>query len=181
MFCGGVLENEIKEHGGACGTGCHLKNGVLFMYSYRDPHTLSSYQVFEKAAHWVKGGHFSDREFMEAKLRVFKELDKVVEPQAKGFDLIAFGVKDEERETARRRVFDVTRDDVIDVVTRYVLNPMSKNETSQVIFGSQGIEMESLVSRGWKIERGIEGLSVNEESYEQNKKLEPPPPDKLLE
>jgi len=50
---------------------------------------------------------------------------------------------------------------------------MKNGQTSQVIFGSQNNDLETLMSRGWKIERPVEGLSVQEDSYEQNKKAEP--------
>lgn len=43
-----TLHKEIREKGGAYGAGCVFMNdGVLSFYSYRDPHTLETYKVYE--------------------------------------------------------------------------------------------------------------------------------------
>lgn len=45
---------------------------------------------------------------------------------------------------------------------------MSKGETSQIIFGSKDNKLEDLISRGWKIERFAQELSLSSEIYQQN-------------
>jgi len=73
----------------------------------------------------------------------------------------------------RRKLLAVTKDDLVDVATRYLMEPLKEGKTSQVIFGAQSNDLESFVKRGWKIETPVEGLSVREESYEQNNKADP--------
>jgi len=54
-----ILEEEIKEKGGAFSGGVHINpNGVLSFYSYRDPHFLQTYQSFEKGVQWASNGEF---------------------------------------------------------------------------------------------------------------------------
>lgn len=55
-----VLHREIREKGGAYGAGCNFSsNGVLSFYSYRDPHTLETYNAFEKAIQWASNGEMT--------------------------------------------------------------------------------------------------------------------------
>lgn len=56
----------------------------------------------------------------------------------------------------------------MEVASKYVLERMAKSETNQIIIGSKENKLETLISRGWKIERFINQLSLNEESYQQN-------------
>jgi len=75
---------------------------------------------------------------------------------------------------------------LVSVTNKYLLEKIKEGKTSQIIFGSQSNNLEGLLSRGiwiwiyrwiilkgWKIERPVEGLSVNEGSYEQNKSSAP--------
>ena len=56
----------------------------------------------------------------------------------------------------------------MEVAGQHVLKRMEKSETNQIIIGSKENKLETLISRGWKIERFINQLSLNEESYQQN-------------
>ena len=56
----------------------------------------------------------------------------------------------------------------MEVAVQHVLKRMEKSETNQIIIGSKENKLETLISRGWKIERFINQLSLNEESYQQN-------------
>jgi hypothetical protein len=56
----------------------------------------------------------------------------------------------------------------MEVTDKYILQKMSKGETNQLIIGSKENKLETLVARGWKIERFIDQLSLNEETYQQN-------------
>ncbi len=69
---------------------------------------------------------------------------------------------------------------MVDVANKYLLDRIKEGKSSQVIFGSQTNDLEGLLSRGWKIERAVEGLSIQEESYEQNTNSLPKLPTNFL-
>lgn len=59
LITSNILNEEIKEKGGAFDGGIHIdSNGVLSFYSYRDPHLLQTYQSFEKGIQWASNGEF---------------------------------------------------------------------------------------------------------------------------
>jgi Zn-dependent M16 (insulinase) family peptidase len=52
-----VLLREIREKGGAYGGGSRISSdGVFSFYSYRDPHTLHTFEAFEKGIQWATKG-----------------------------------------------------------------------------------------------------------------------------
>lgn len=46
---------------------------------------------------------------------------------------------------------------------------MAEDESNKLIIGQQDVNLEGLLKRGWKIERPIEDISVQHQSYEQIK------------
>ena len=44
-----VLHKEIREKGGAYGSGCKIGNGVMNFYSYRDPNVEKTYNAYKLA------------------------------------------------------------------------------------------------------------------------------------
>ncbi len=59
LITANILNEEIKEKGGAFDGGIHIdSNGILSFYSYRDPHLLQTYQSFEKGIQWASNGEF---------------------------------------------------------------------------------------------------------------------------
>lgn len=174
LMSSNVLLREIREQGGAYGGGCNITpNGILNFYSYRDPHTLQTYQAFEKAIQWAVEGKMNEQDIKEAKLKVFSNVDQIESPVDKGLKEFIKGITDSMRSQYRKGLFEVTKDDILDVTKRYLYESIKEGKTSQVIFGTQGNDLESFLSRGWKIERPVEGLSVSEENYEQNVKSDP--------
>lgn len=53
------INRELVEQGGAYGSGCMMNsNGSLSFYSFKDPHTIQTYESFERAAVKIKNGVF---------------------------------------------------------------------------------------------------------------------------
>jgi Zn-dependent M16 (insulinase) family peptidase len=168
------LHREIREQGGAYAGGSSLtSNGTFNFYSYRDPHVLQTYEAFEKSMQWASKGEMTNQDIKDSKISLFAKVDRVVEPQNKGLRKWVYGITDDMRDEYRKRLLDVSKQDLVDVAEKYLYTSVKKGETSQVIFGSQNNDLETLMQRGWKIERPVEELSVQEGSYEQNKKPEP--------
>jgi len=116
------LLREVREKGGAYGAGARLSNsGILSFYSYRDPNTTRTIQVFDNAARWASDADsYTDKDVDESKLGVFQDVDKPVEPGKRGLNYFTQGETDEIRQEYRRRLLDVSRNDVASVARKYL-------------------------------------------------------------
>jgi len=53
------LNREVVDQGGAYAGGCIItSNGTLSCYSFKDPHTIQTYELFEKSASKIANGVF---------------------------------------------------------------------------------------------------------------------------
>ena len=89
--------------------------GVVGMYTYRDPVPWESIATFERCLEWVLAeGNVGDREVEEAKLVVFASIDRPTSPESKG--LREFHTKLEKPDVAakRARLLRTTRADVVE-------------------------------------------------------------------
>lgn len=114
------LHREIREKGGAYGSGAKMGGGIFSFYSYRDPNFEGTLSAFEDSIQWALEGKFTDQDIEEAKLSVFAEVDKPVSPSNRGMLYFTQGVTDEMRQANRDRLCNVTRDDVIHVARTYL-------------------------------------------------------------
>lgn len=80
----GYLHREIREKGGAYGSGAVANGGLWNFFSYRDPHVTRTLDVFKGVPQWIQSNQFTDQDIEEAKLTVFAELDSPVAPSSKG-------------------------------------------------------------------------------------------------
>ncbi|KAL1502220.1 hypothetical protein ABEB36_007394 [Hypothenemus hampei] len=81
------LHPELREKRGAYGAGARItQDGVLSFYSYRDPKTLETLDVFDNSLDWVKSNldKLTDQSLVEAKLGVFQMVDAPTPPSFKG-------------------------------------------------------------------------------------------------
>ena len=54
-----ILHSEIREKGGAYGSGCKSSNnGYVSFYSYRDPRHVETLDSFREAIKYVSEGSF---------------------------------------------------------------------------------------------------------------------------
>lgn len=116
------LHTEIREKGGAYGGGCSASptSGVITFYSYRDPNFEKTLDVFHSSNDWIQKGSFTNTDVDEAKLNVFKELDKPVLPGSRGQRLFLSGITDEQFEEHRRVLRNVTFADIQRVSEQYL-------------------------------------------------------------
>ncbi|KAL9969305.1 hypothetical protein ACROYT_G021504 [Oculina patagonica] len=114
------LHREIREKGGAYGSGAKIGGGIFSFFSYRDPNFEGTLSAFENSVQWALDGKFTDQDIEEAKLSVFAEVDKPVSPSNRGMLYFTQAVTDDMRQTNRDRLFSVTRDDVIHVTRTYL-------------------------------------------------------------
>jgi presequence protease len=77
-----VLHREIRERGGAYGSGASYSplTGHFYLHAYRDPHLARTYRSFIKAIETISAGVFSEEELEEAKLSTLQDLDGPLPP-----------------------------------------------------------------------------------------------------
>lgn len=116
------LLREVREKGGAYGAGARVSNsGILNFFSYRDPNNESTMKVYDYSCRWLEEGkEFSERDIEESKLGVFQEVDKPVEPGRRGLNFFIHGESDDMRQEYRRRLLEVSKEDIIDVAKKYL-------------------------------------------------------------
>lgn len=56
---------------------------------------------------------------------------------------------------------DLTREDLVGVAEKYLVNAFEKGETSRVVFGSQSEDFPGLEGQGWKVQNPIDFLSYS--------------------
>lgn len=69
------------------------------------------------------------------------------------------GYTDEEKMVLRLKALEVSKEDLVFVANKYLMNAIEKNETSRVVFGSQTADFGSLEKEGWSIFNPIDFLS----------------------
>lgn len=116
------LLREVREKGGAYGVGARMSvSGMLNFFSSRDPNTTKTMEIFDESAEWVvKAEEYADKDIEESKLGVFQEVDKPVDPGRRGMNYFTCGETDEMRQEYRRRLLEVTMDDVVEVANKYL-------------------------------------------------------------
>jgi Zn-dependent M16 (insulinase) family peptidase len=127
------LHKEIREKGGAYGSGLSNGGGTLSFYSYRDPNVLETLSAFNRGIEWINNGEFTEEHLEEAKLQLFSTLDAPVAPSKKGLRFFQSEITDEMAQTRRDRIFAVTRDDIVDVCKRFLTND---KPSAVAVFGS---------------------------------------------
>lgn len=84
------LHKEIREKGGAYGSGCSVSpmKGVMNMWSYRDPNILETLDTYAR----IHLDDVQDVDLQEAKFSIFQKLDRPKDPQSKGIEEIFYGI-----------------------------------------------------------------------------------------
>jgi presequence protease len=166
LMNGTKLLEEVREKGGAYGAGSSISlNGVLSLHSYNDPHSLKTYDAFERAVKWAADGKFTQEDIDQAKILMFSKEDQVVPPHERGLKQILFGISDEKRQQNRSRALSVSKDDLIEVANSYLLSQMKEGHSTQTIFGPNDANLDVFMARGWRVEVPVQGLSVQEKNY----------------
>ncbi|KAL4482884.1 hypothetical protein ABPG74_018910 [Tetrahymena malaccensis] len=160
---------EIRSVDGVYDAGCYIDlNGSFSIFSFRDHSTVQRYETFERAIQYITNKDFTERELKEAKISLFSKIDKNVEPYNKGIKWFIYGLNDKLRLNYRQALLAANSQKVIDTANEILLENIMKEQSSQVIIGSQAHNLKKLLSRGWKIEKAVDGISVSPKSYRQN-------------
>ncbi len=121
----GYLHRVIREQGGAYGGGASNEpaNACFRFYSYRDPRLAETLDDFDKAIEWLLNEDHEWRQLEESILGVVSSLDKPSSPAGEAkqaFHNQLNGRTEEQRQKFRKRVLDVTLDDLKRVGKTYL-------------------------------------------------------------
>ena len=81
------LWHNIREVGGAYGTGMLSSDGVEYLYTYRDPHLTESYETFAKAPGVLAGREYTEKDLTEFIVGAVSEMDSPKKPNAEAKEL----------------------------------------------------------------------------------------------
>jgi len=133
------LHREIREKGGAYG-GFALYNpedGLFCFASYRDPHIVSTMQVYNKAADFIRSDSYSEEDVDEALLQVCSEIDKPDPPgpaARKAFYRMIISLSDDARQNFKSRLLGLTRRRILEAADKYFAD-LQKRQAVAVISG----------------------------------------------
>jgi len=121
----GYLHRAIREQGGAYGGGAShdSDNAVFRFYSYRDPRLQDTLDDFDRAIEWLLEEKHEWRLVEEAILGVVASIDKPGSPAGEAKDAFfnsLYGRTPEQRRRIRKRVLDVTLEDLQRVGASYL-------------------------------------------------------------
>ncbi len=121
----GYLHRAIREQGGAYGGGAShdSANANFRFYSYRDPRLTETMDDFDQSIHWLLDTKHDWQAVEEAILGVVSSLDKPGSPAGEAkqqFHSSLSGRTPEQREQFRRRVLNVTANDLKRVGERWL-------------------------------------------------------------
>jgi len=131
------LHREIREKGGAYG-GFALYNpedGLFCFASYRDPHIVSTMQVYKKAADFIRSDGYSEEDVDEALLQVCSEIDKPDPPgpaARKDFYRKIISLSDDARQNFKARLLGLTRRRILEAADRYFANPQERHAVAVI-------------------------------------------------
>ena len=104
------LWHNIREVGGAYGTGMLTRAGAEAYYTYRDPHMAESYETFAKGPAELAARSYTEKDLTDSIVGTVSEMDKPMKPcaEAKDLDRRYFcGVTDEMLAADRRALCGV--------------------------------------------------------------------------
>lgn len=130
------MYERIRARGGAYGAFALFDSisGIYTMLTYRDPHTAQSLEAFDSVIRRLSVGEFRDEDLHHAIVNIISGVDTPPSPREKG--LIAFsnalsGMTFEKRTRYRQGILTASRDNVIRVINRYLLEP--KRSTVSIV------------------------------------------------
>jgi len=134
----GFLHRVIREQGGAYGGGAsqNAESACFQFYSYRDPRLSETLDDFDKSVDWLLNSKHEWRQVEEAILGVISGMDKPSSPAGEAKDAFQnalYGRTPEQRQKLRRRILEVSLEDLQRVGETY----LTKECSTAVITNSQ--------------------------------------------
>jgi Zn-dependent M16 (insulinase) family peptidase len=137
------LHREIREKGGAYGGFAvyNTEDGLFSFASYRDPHIVSTLNVFNRAADFIRSGEYTEEDINEAVLQVCSDIDKPDAPGVaarKAFYRKIISLSDEARQNYKQRVLSLTRRKVFKTAKKY-FDPVNIRQAVTVLSSEEAL------------------------------------------
>lgn len=119
------LHPIVREQNGAYGGGAVINlDGTVNFYSYRDPNSRVTIDVFDQTAEWMSTNThlLDDQNLFESKLSILQQMDQPIAEYMKGVDLFLYGLSYDIWQTQRERVLAVKKEDLLEVCQKYLGN-----------------------------------------------------------
>lgn len=118
------LHRELREKRGAYSgfARYNFENGIFYFASYRDPHIISTLEVYTKAMEYIRRGEYCDQDIKEAIVQSCSSLDKPESPadEAKdAFERELIFLTDKMRLDFKKAILGATHDQVVKVAKKY--------------------------------------------------------------
>ena len=135
----------------------NAENGLFSFASYRDPHIVSTLNVYDEAKAFICSGDYSNEDVKEAILQVCSEVDKPDAPGAaarKAFYRKIISLSDEMRNDYKLQLLKLDRDRVTEVAQKYF--NASHEDTAVAVISSE----QKLNEANAKLEKGLKLFSI---------------------
>lgn len=155
------LHPEIREKGGAYGGGATLSSdGIFAFYSYRDPNSTRTLDLFEKTYEFLLKQPLSQSDIDEAKLGIFQHFDAPVSPSNRGMIQFKYNLTDDDIQEQRERLKAVTKDQLIHVATKYLQPDQKHIRVGRALIGPVNHDLLNRPSENWKVQNQEESIRV---------------------
>jgi Zn-dependent M16 (insulinase) family peptidase len=146
------LHPELREKGGAYGGGIKLaSDGSFIYYSYRDPNSTRTLDIFDKTWDFLSMHNISENEIVEAKLEMFQSIDAPIAPGNRGLIKFKYGLTDDDIQCYREQIRNVSKEQLMDVAEKY-LSPKAVNcKVGRALIGSHNCDLKLRHSENWVI------------------------------
>ncbi|MGN0242746.1 MAG: insulinase family protein [Lachnospiraceae bacterium] len=142
IFSYDYLWQNVRVKGGAY--GCMFgfqQSGLLYFTSYRDPNLMETYEVYQKAAEYVRHFTIDDRDMVKNIIGAVSALDAPLEPSAEGLrSCYAFlrGVTEESMQQAKEELLATNQETIRNLAP--LLDAVSQSGILCAIGGKEKIE-----------------------------------------
>ncbi|XP_017789683.1 PREDICTED: presequence protease, mitochondrial [Habropoda laboriosa] len=147
------LHPEIREKGGAYAGGAILSlNGIFAFYSYRDPNSTRTLDLFEKSYDFLLKHPLPESYIDEAKLGIFQHLDAPVSPNNRGMIKFKYNLTDDDIQEQRQRLKTVTKDQLLYVASKYLQPDQKHIKVGRALIGPVNHDLLNRHSENWRVE-----------------------------
>ena len=146
------LHPEIREKGGAYSGGAKLTiEGIFSFYSYRDPNSTRTFDLFDKTYDFLIKYPLSQTEVDEAKLGVFQQIDAPIPPCNRGMIKFVNGITDDDRQRQREKLKAVTKEQVLYVAEKYLKPDQNGIRIGRSLIGPTNTDILNRHKENWLV------------------------------
>lgn len=144
------LHTEIREKGGAYGGGANISSdGCFTFYSYRDPNSTRTLDIFDATSNFLSVYNISNKEINEAKLGIFQKIDCPVSPSHRGMMKFLYHLTDDDIQEHRMRLKNVTKEEIMHVADKYLSLDAKNVKIGRSLIGPQNNDLKNRHSENW--------------------------------